>query len=175
MPKTSKERFDEVMKQVDANKANSGEVSDSDVDEVEKYMEQNPQEVGLNGNQKPNHSNLHNLQETTLGNIQKLNPAKRKAHLSPDEVKLVTEAYKKFETKRLNHPVLEHLFQTKVKLSSEYSASQQKAKRLYQEMLKQMSESSEQNLKIIGALENVDKQIIEILKTEEGSDLPPSA
>ncbi|MEZ4871250.1 MAG: hypothetical protein R2827_03185 [Bdellovibrionales bacterium] len=46
---------------------------------------------------------------------------------------------------------------------------------MYQEMLKQMSDSSEQNLKIIGAIENVDKQIIELLKSEGDSNLPPSA
>ena len=170
-PKTSKEKFDKVMNDVKAQKSDS-DVSEEEVDEVERFMQENPNVVNPNGS---GHSSLRNLQESTLGNLQRLNQARRKAHISTEDLDLLKDAFKRFETKKLNHPVLEHLFKTKLKLSNEYTACQQKAKVLYQEMLKQMSDSSEQNLKIIGAIENVDRQIIELLKSEDDSPLPPSA
>lgn len=170
---TSKERFDQVMSEVKSQKSASDEISEEEVDEVENFMQENPEIAHPNGH--ANAANLRNLQESTLGNLQRLNQAKRKSHVSQEDLNLLREAFKKFETKKLNHPILEHLFQTKLKLSNEYTACQQKAKVLYQEMLKQMSDSSEQNLKIIGAIENVDKQIIELLKSEGDSNLPPSA
>ncbi|MEZ4871251.1 MAG: hypothetical protein R2827_03190 [Bdellovibrionales bacterium] len=77
---TSKERFDQVMSEVKSQKSASDEISEEEVDEVENFMQENPEIAHPNGH--ANAANLRNLRESTLGNLQRLNQAKRKSRFT---------------------------------------------------------------------------------------------
>lgn len=170
---TSKEKYDQVMKGVEAYKNRSQESPelDEEVEEVEKEM----QEQAIKG-PETEVGKVRQLQENTLKTLSDLNLRKRTPHLNADEFKLLNLAKTRFQKEELDSPVLIHLFQRKEKLRLEFLQKQEEARDLYQDMLKRMGEVSETTLKIQGAMENVDKEIVEALKqTGSESDLPPSA
>ena len=173
---TSKEKFDREMANIEAYKNRSKESPEmeEEVNRVENELEKEADDWKVHEPGAP--KNIKNLQEDTLKTLHKLNRRKRSPHVSAGEMKLISLASQRFKQNELDNPVLIHLLKRKEKLQNQYMECQDEAKELYQNMLTRMGEVSENTLKIQGAIESLDRELVEVLK-DSGyeNDLPPSA
>lgn len=99
-----------------------------------------------------------------------------KSHLTLEEKSLLTQLLKSHAENKVSDPVLLHLLKMRESSKRDYLEKQSAMKSIYVGIMKELNELSQEALKLQGAIENTDKQIIEFLKEQQSDgDGPPAA
>ena len=154
--KTSKEVFDEVTEQVEENKKKNNEATDTDNFEDEEVSEEVEDEVV---------DEDEAVEEETLKTLSQVN-SKNSLHLPSEKIKVINDLQKLHEAKKVADPVTSHLLSARKKLFSDLQVKQQQAKKLYMSLVREVGIISQEVLKIQGAIESVDKQVLEVLEKD---------
>ena len=99
-----------------------------------------------------------------------------KSHLTPEEKSLLTQLIKSHAENKVSDPVLLHLLKMRESSKRDYLEKQSTMKLIYVGIMKELNELSQEALKLQGAIESTDRQIMEFLKEQQSDgDSPPAA
>lgn len=93
----------------------------------------------------------------------------QKSYLSQEEKTLLTHLIKSHAENKITDPVLLQLLKMREASKRNYLEKQSAMKTIYVGIMKELNDLSQETIKLQGALENTDRQIIEFLK-EQKSD-----
>ena len=93
----------------------------------------------------------------------------QKSHLTQEEKTLLTHLIKSHAENKITDPVLLQLLKMRESSKKNYLEKQSAMKTIYVGIMKELNDLSQETIKLQGALENTDRQIIEFLK-EQKSD-----
>ena len=90
-------------------------------------------------------------------------------HLSNEDKKDMQAVLNEYRDKQIEDPVLKHLISQKGELARLYMDDSQKVKDMYQTLLKEMTDLTNNIMKTKGAIENIDKQILQVYRRGKSS------
>lgn len=100
----------------------------------------------------------------------------QKSHLTQEEKTLLTHLIKGHAENKITDPVLLQLLKMRESSKRSYIEKQSAMKTIYVGIMKELNDLSQGAIKLQGALENTDRQIIEFLKEQQSAgDNPPAA
>jgi len=85
-------------------------------------------------------------------------------HLSNEDKKDMQDVLNGYRDEKIEDPVLKHLVLQKGELAKKYMEDTKKVKVLHEKLLKEMTELTNNIVKTKGAIENVDKQILQVYR-----------
>ncbi len=98
-----------------------------------------------------------------------------KSHLSNDEKNLLGHLIKSFSENKIDDPVLLQLLKMRESSRQSYTEKQRSMKTIYVGIMKELNDLSQETVKLQGALENTERQIIEFLMAQKSNGAhPPS-
>ncbi len=97
------------------------------------------------------------------------NEKPQKSHLTQEEKSLLTHLFKSHTENKITDPVLLQLLKMRESSKRSYIEKQSAMKAIYVGIMQELNDLSQETIKLQGALENTDRQIIEFLK-EQKSD-----
>lgn len=89
-------------------------------------------------------------------------------HLKPEDLKAMKLALSMLESGKLKDPVLIHLLKEKVELSKQYIKATIGIKELQRRLMNEISAATNAVVKCKGAIENQDRQILNLVKSNPG-------
>ncbi len=189
--KTARERFEEERKRISEDHAAVNGQPPSEEDELDQDVDEVLDEESEAENEVPEDFKQPEMEEATtpvdrnmgLGKKievtreQHIDSKKQKEmaeqlmglrranteHLSPEDQKRIHTILAKAEANKLDHPLLNYLIREKVTLATQYVQATVAIKTLQQQLLKQVSEASNGLVKCKGAIENNDRQILDLV------------
>lgn len=98
-----------------------------------------------------------------------------KSHLTNDEKNLLSHLAKSFSENKITDPVLLQLLKMRESSRQSYTEKQRSIKAIYVGIMKELNDLSQETIKLQGALENTERQIIEFLMAQKSNGAhPPS-
>lgn len=98
-----------------------------------------------------------------------------KSHLTNDEKNLLSHLVKSFSENKITDPVLLQLLKMRESSRQSYIEKQRSMKAIYVGIMKELNDLSQETIKLQGALENTERQIIEFLMAQKSNGAhPPS-
>jgi hypothetical protein len=85
-------------------------------------------------------------------------------HLSNQDKKDMQVVLNGYRSNEIEDPVLKHLISQKGELAKLYMDDSKKVKEMYQTLLKEMTDLTNNIMKTKGAIENIDKQILQVYR-----------
>jgi len=85
-------------------------------------------------------------------------------HLSNEDKKDMQKMIDMYKNKELENPILKHLMEQKGILSKEYIEDSEKVGTMYKTLLKEMTDLTSNIMKLKGAIENVDKNMLMVYR-----------
>lgn len=82
-------------------------------------------------------------------------------HLKPEQQKAMNLLVAEFEAKKITDPVIQHLMKEKIKLLQEYVAAAKEIQLLQRKMLQQVADTTNNLVKVKGAMETTDRMILD--------------
>ena len=111
--------------------------------------------------------------EKTAASMREEQP--RKSHLTAEEKSALTHLLKSYSEQKVSDPVLLHLLKMRESSKRDYLEKQNAMKAIYMGVMKELGDLSQEMLKLQGAIESTDRQIIEFLKEQQDGGNPPAA
>lgn len=177
--RSAKERYDEEMAMINgakaeatANKAVEIDEDEGDLDETEAQPSQKPVDIRERASRQ-------SAEQAALASLERFNRHRKASHLNGHDTARLSALLRRFEAQAIEHPLLRHLVDQKVNLTKRHLEAAAKARDTYQELLRQVAKSSDDALKLAGAIEHVDQQLL-LLDAEHpewrsGDGKPPPA
>lgn len=98
-----------------------------------------------------------------------------KSHLNNDEKNLLSHLVKSFSENKITDPVLLQLLKMRESSRHSYIEKQRSMKAIYVGIMTELNDLSQETIKLQGALENTERQIIEFLMAQKSNGAhPPS-
>jgi len=98
-----------------------------------------------------------------------------KFHLTNDEKSVLGHLVKSFSENKITDPVLLQLLKMRESSRQNYIEKQRTMKTIYVGIMKELNDLSQETIKLQGALENTERQIIEFLMAQKSNGAhPPS-
>ena len=176
-PLTTRERWLEEKKKINsANAKANSEETDVDDDKIlarAEQLEKKPLDKNMGTikipSQKVEMTKADYLKHKTKEEAKKVIVALQRQqikHLSEDEQKIMIGMLNDYQNGIIEDPVLIHLIKEKLLTATTFMKNQVEIKEQQQRMMKEVQDTSNKTLKIRGAMESVDRQILKLINNE---------